>query len=350
MAAGKALATALLALAFCASTTSALELARGRMKLTLHEGMGRFSIAYQTDPAGGVYKPLLFEKDPRTSVTCLSAGGKVYRLGESKEFHETVERTSNGARFKWSSAFLSVTEEFTFLTDAIRIDLTLKNVSQKDLDVGVRSIFDTYLGEPSNVHFMTDKLAEMSHETTITSGEKPAYWVSPLVGDPGKLGLMRMLSGNGITPPDRVVFANWKRLYDASWGYETSAARNFNLMPYSVNDSAVSEYFDPRRIPRGSEWKITSVMGKYVPSGIEAGSAIASEDKAPPPQAVIPPKAAADSATAHADLQTVDAIISEIDAGIASAASVTEEQLAALSKKMAELKSRSAGYAKGSGK
>ncbi len=351
MAVRKALMTALLAFAICAPLLGSLELVHGRIKLTLHEGIGRFSIAYQTDPAKDFYTPLLFDKDPRTSVTCLSVGNKVYRLGESAEFREEMERTAGGARFKWTSVLLVVIEEFSFVTDGIRIDLTIKNESPQDLEVGVRTLFDTYLGESSYVHFMTDRIPEVNRETTIKGSEKTAYWVSPLIGDSGKLGLMRMLSGNGVTTPDRVVFANWKRLNDASWGYETSASRNFNLMPYSVNDSAVSEYFDPKKVARGSELRIVSVMGKFDQSGIETGGAIAAQDKSPPPQAVIPPKAVQDPATAvRADLQTVDRLISDIDSGIASAGSITEEQIAVLSKMLAELKKRSAGYAKGSGK
>jgi hypothetical protein len=341
----------LLAFALCASTLDALEIARGRMKLTLYEGIGRFSISYLADESTGLYKPLLFAKDPRTSVTSLSVGDRVYRRGESGDFHQEMERTPGGALFKWTSQSLEVTQEFSLLADAIRIELTIRNTAQKDLEVGVRTLFDTLLGEPSGVHFMTDKIPEIDRETTLTAGQKPAYWVSPLVGDPGKLGLMTMLSGSGITPPDRVVFANWKRLYDAAWEYETSPSRDFNLMPYSVNDSAVCEYFDPRKIAAGSEWRIETVMGKYAPSGIGTGSAIAAEDLAPPPQAVIPPIRVSDpSKSAGDDLRTVDEILAEIDAGVFSVGSVTERQLNFLAMRLSELKNRSAARAKGAGK
>ena len=95
----------------------------------------------------------------------------------------------------------------------------------------------------------------------MSGGSRPAFWVSPLVGDPQDFGLMVMCSGAGITVPDKIVFANWKRLSDASWIYDASTSRNFSMLPYSVNDSAACEYFDPRPLPRGAESTITMAHG-----------------------------------------------------------------------------------------
>ena len=71
--------------------------------------------------------------------------------------------------------------------------------------------------------------------------------------------------GAGDHPADRIVFANWKRLSDASWSYETSASRDFSLQPYSVNDSAVSQYYDPRLLAPGAQATVTIVLGKFSP-------------------------------------------------------------------------------------
>ena len=241
------------ALALCGVSLWALDLTQGRVKLTLHEGIGRFTLSYLTDLKGTSYKPLLVANDPRTTILSLAVGNKVYRMGEGTEFREAVEKTGDGASFVWTSPFMVVREEFSFvssagspLPDGIRMELTVKNTSDQDLGVGVRYLFDTSLGEASYVHFRTDKIAEISREQTLSRQDRAAYWVSPLVGDPEALGLMSMLSGPGITPPDRVVFANWKRLSDAPWTYETSPTRTFSLLPYSVNDSAVCQYYDIR--------------------------------------------------------------------------------------------------------
>ena len=56
------------ALVLAAAPLGALDAADGRMRLTLIEGTGRFSISCQTKGSSGVYVPLLAAQDPRTTV------------------------------------------------------------------------------------------------------------------------------------------------------------------------------------------------------------------------------------------------------------------------------------------
>ena len=91
-------------------------------------------------------------------------GNKVTRLGEGSEFAQSVERTAEGARFIWKSSLLTVTESFSFVAsegsssaNGVRIDVEVKNTSRQTLMVGLRYLFDTYLGEASFLHFRTDR-------------------------------------------------------------------------------------------------------------------------------------------------------------------------------------------------
>ncbi len=357
MAARSRIFGAVAALVLLCPTLWSLDLKQGRMKLTLFEGLGRFSMAYLIDVKGGAYKALLSDKDPRTSFVSLAIGNKVYRLGESSEFRGSVERTDGGARFVWTSPMLRVTEDFSFvssagspLADGVRIDLVLKNVSQQSLTVGVRYLFDTSLGEPSYVHFRTDKIPEISRELTLAKDDRALSWISPLVGDPEQFGLMCMLSGEGISVPDRVVFANWKRLSDASWGYETSGTRNFNLLPYSVNDSAVSHYFDPRPLDQGAEWRVVTVMGRSAPEGfsiLPASARGARDLSAALKQALDASKNIPDKElAARADLNAINTLLESIDAKLASGQPVTDDELALMTQALTELKRRIASYQK----
>ena len=142
-----------------------LDLADGRIKLTLYEGIGRFSISCLTKGQNGIAVPLLAAQDPRTTTLSVVVGNKIYRMGESSGFPEKVEKIPGGGRITWKSSFLQVTETFTFIassaspvTDGVRIDIGLKNVSERDANIGVRYLFDTYLGESKFVHFRTDTL------------------------------------------------------------------------------------------------------------------------------------------------------------------------------------------------
>jgi hypothetical protein len=327
-------------LAVVAPGLGALDLVDGRMKLTLHEDNGRFSLSCLLGGKEGVYVPMIASQDPRTTILSVVVGNKVFVMGENAEFSQTVEKTGSGARFIWRSVALQVTETFTFVassdspvSNGVRIDIALKNVSQQDIVAGVRYLFDTYLGEASFVHFRTDTLTQLTNELSLSGSSRPPFWVSPLAGDPQDFGLMVMSSGSGITTPDRIIFANWKRLSDASWIYDTSASRNFSLLPYSVNDSAACEYFDPRPLPRGAEMTVTLVMGQYSRSGFTAGAAALAQSLT-----------AAEGRGVRADLSIVNGILAQIDAGI-SAGTLSDEELAKLESALKELESRAARYA-----
>lgn len=340
------------ALLLAAWTAGAMDIGEGRMKLVLHEGIGRFSLSYLSNPKENVYTPLLTTEDPRTSVLSLVVGNRIFRLGESSEFRESSEKTGKGARFLWTSSQLTVTEEFSFLAskgsplaNGIRIDLSIRNNTEQDLDVGARYLWDTWLGE-KGTHFRTDTTAEISKELSLTRTDKATFWVSPLPGDPEQVGLQRMLAGEGISAPDKVVFANWKRLNDASWAFETSAARNFNLMPYSVNDSAVCEYFDPQTIAKGMERKITIVMGCYSGAGFTLKSVSGDSDLGTMlQQSMSVTKDIQDPLiSARADLATINRLLLELDRKIAAGEALSEEESGLMEAAIKELKERSSRY------
>ena len=349
--AGSLLALLLLAVALPAST---LELSQGRIKLTLVEGAGRFSVSYLT--AAGSYVPLLSPQDPRTTMLSIVLNSSIFRMGDSTGFTETVEKTGTGAQFVWKSDFLTVTEGFSFISsigataaDGIRIDLTLKNTSRQDFTAGVRYLFDTWLGETGPTPFATDTLPVIKRETTLSGRSLPRWWVSPLAGDPEQLGLQCMVTEDGITQPDRIVFANWKRLSDAAWAYDSSSARDFSLLPYSKNDSAVAQYYAARPLGQGSQFTVTIVLGKFNPAGFPATTAVASGDFA---GAVQHSLAAGESAgggapAMRADLGTVNTILSRVDAALApGGADITESELTVMESAIRDLKARASTYGK----
>jgi hypothetical protein len=374
------------ALVAIAVPLGALEVTNGMVKLTLHEGIGRFSLAGLGQATGASFTPLLVAQDPRSSMVSILVSDRVIRLGESSDYLEAVEKTATGARFTWTSKQLVVTETFSFIgapgsdvASGVRIDLQVKNVSEQDLTVAVRYLFDTWLGEASSVHFRTDTVAGLTRELTVTKDERPAYWVSPLADNAEGFGLQCMLSGEGVTVPDRVVFANWKRLSDSAWSYTTSAARTFSQAPYSMNDSAVGQYYDPQPILRGESITVTLALGRASPAGLTlqtaATTVAAAETPAPATAAETPAveapavEAPAETAVAEApaveapaeptpapdpvteartNLASINELLRTIDRLLADGSAITAEELAALEQSIAALKERSALYGTGS--
>jgi hypothetical protein len=356
--ASRMLVAALFIAACAAPVAGALDVSDGRIKLSLLEASGRFSLSGQAKGANGAFVPLLAYQDPRTTVLSIVVGNKVYRMGESSDFSQKAERTAGGARFVWKSAFLQVTETFTFIasdgspvTNGVQIDIAMKNLSDQEQKAGVRCLFDTYLGESSFIQFRTDSLSQMAHEMALTPADQAAYWVSPLSGDPDDFGLQVMTAGAGVTVPDRVVFANWKRLSDSSWSFESSPTRNFSQLPYSVNDSAACQYYNPRSLPRDGTLTVTLALGIYARTGFAATASTVQGFTQDVQKSLNAGKSAADAAGAvRADLATVNRILAQLDQAAAAGTPPTGEELALMEAALKDLKARAAGYDQTTGK
>jgi hypothetical protein len=254
------------------SAVNAQEITEGRIKLSFFEDLGRFTAYFREDLSEDTYKALFLDEDPRTSYLSILLDNRIYRMGESNEFTTRFSRTTAGAQFVFTSSRLKITQSFSFirssgsqLSDGFAMTITIENISESSLNVGLKYLIDTYLGEDEGIHFTVQDdeilLRETEYKTTV-----PSSWVSP-TGKSLESGFQGMLSGSGITVPDRIVFANWKRLDDSSWNFDVNTNRNFNLLPYSINDSAVAMYYEPETLQSGESKSIVLAFGAYSPNG-----------------------------------------------------------------------------------
>ncbi|HUX50135.1 MAG TPA: hypothetical protein VMW73_05020 [Spirochaetia bacterium] len=256
---------------------SALELKAGRLKLDLFENTGRFSLSYLENPQANQYVPLFFSDDPRTSGLSILQDDSLYRMGDSSNFKMSLAKADNGASFVWTSPKLAVTQEFQFirsqdssLVNGLLITVTIKNTGTQPTTVGARYIIDTTLGEHSAAHFRTKAEGPITHEASVVPSAADPYVLSEASAT-ADMGLEIMLSGAGLTVPDKVVLANWKRLNESPWQFDVNASRDFNLLPYSINDSAIAIYYNPLSLPAGGERTIVTAIGNKSSAGFTAG-------------------------------------------------------------------------------
>lgn len=336
----------------------ALELKEGRIKLVLHEAYGRFSLEYLADVSKDRYVPLLVDTDPRTTALSVLIGNTVYRMGDGSQFTQELFRTSRSAGFLWESSALTVKQEFFFirsqgslLSDGIGVTVTVTNKTEGPRAIGVRYLFDTYLGEKQRTHFYTDLHPLLSAETEI-AGNSITYLVSQdRVAKTD--GIQIMTRADGVTVPDRIVFGNWKRLSDSPWEYSVSAGRSFSLLPYSINDSAVALYYNPEPLAAGVSRAVTLFMGRSSGAGFgatpERAETPASEMKtltdvfeAAVNRDVVKTAAGTDAVTA--ELFAVDDLIAQIDRKLTSGEPVLTEELAVYRKILETLLERKQNY------
>jgi len=255
------------------------DITEGKIKLSIDEKQGTYTPYYLDDINTGKYIPLLFEKDPETTILSIIVDNKIYKMGNTSIFSNEFFTTPTGGKIVWTSTVLKVTERFSFLkskgsslSDGYKITVTMENSSDNTSYIGIAYLFDTFLGEDQNSHFFLDTGAKITSEDSY-SRNFPAYWVSPSK-DSTVPGLQGMVRGPGITVPSKIIFANWKRLKDNLWNYTVKKSRNFNLIPYSINDSAVAFIYDPIRIESKSERTIVLAMGGFSNSSFSASESI----------------------------------------------------------------------------
>jgi len=341
---------------------SGLTLEQGRIKLILHEDNGRFSIYYLKDIEEEEYISLLFERDPRTSSTGILLNNRVYTLGSSNAFSQKISKTSEGAQFIWSSSQLEIRQTFSFiksspnsLADGVRIDTTVTNSSESIQSVGIHHLFDTYLGEKQDAQFITSDDQQLEGETGF-SLQPPRYWISPVgstdEGTAGSFeGFISMLKGSGITLPDKVVFSNWKRLSENLWNLQVQRNRNFNLLPYSINDSAVCQFYDPIKLSSGGTRTITAVVGAFTGSPLRIGSTATNqseEESQASLERLLSSTREGDSQgvkeMVREDLISVNDVISQINSLLSFPEDITEEKIAVLERALKNLREKQKQY------
>ncbi|HDQ14158.1 MAG TPA: hypothetical protein ENN41_05010 [Sediminispirochaeta sp.] len=331
-----------------------LSIQQGRVKVVLHENSGRFSVYYLEDIQRDRYVSLLFERDPRTSESGLLMNNRILTLGKSSEFSQRIEKTVDGAKFVWTSPQLEVEQKFSFaksdpnsLAEGIRIETKIKNISEQQQSVGFHLLLDTYLGEKGDVHFRTsnDEVLEREREFRL---DMPLYWLSP-TKDMSFEGLHSVLKGQGVTIPDRLVFSNWKRLSENLWNLQTQSRRNFNLLPYSINDSAVAQFYDPMRLPSGGQREITALMGAYngSPLRITAGGTEGRGEEAAESRQDMEGLSMDDlRELAREDLIAVDDIIASIDSLLSFPENIEQDKIELIKRDLRRLDEKREQYTK----
>jgi hypothetical protein len=323
----------------------AADFTSGRVRLTLHKDTGRFSLYYMPDPGDEKFEPLFVTQDPRTTFFSLISNDKTYRLGESAAFRFRLEEDGPNPSIVFESSFLRVYEEFTFiktagssLANGVQITLSLENLSPQQVSLGLRFLVDTNLGEGiyGVSPLLTDK-RPIDSETLITLNENDRWWISRN----DKLSLMGSISAGVERRPDLVHFANWKRLNEAPWKISGSPGRNFNYLPYSIGDSAVCYYYEPRPLSRGEIFRYTILLAAEDENGF-VPFADAGKNVSPPSEKTVPLPADIPfpPGSKEADLALLKELITRIDQYMAGEIDITEEELANMETVVTRLKAR----------
>ncbi|HTH13148.1 MAG TPA: hypothetical protein VMB23_02050 [Spirochaetia bacterium] len=304
----------------------ALEVQRGKLKLVINDRTGRYTVWGAEDQVKPVWTPLFLAEDPTTSKWKLQVADKTLVLGDDPSFTTATEATQTGAKVTWTSKTLVVTLTFDFLlsassavADGLKLDLVAVNVADSTVRLGVRWLLDTNLGEKKD-HFKLSTGDVVNSETKL-EGNFPDFWASNSPTD-DQLGLL-VMAGKVSTVPLRIVFSNWKRLDDAPWDPIFKQGRDFNLLPYSFNDSAVAQLYETQDLAAGASREIVVALG-LKSAGTLVGSRVGSAN---PLDDLLKKNQNPALGAVDQDLASLDTLMAQLDAKLADPARVTPEDL-----------------------
>ena len=150
----------------------------------------------------------------------------------------------------------------TRVKDSALIEYEITNKTKLTATVGIRLMVDTKLGSNDGAPFRIGSRA-VTGEILVPKSELLPYWqtfdslTSPTVIAQGTLDSPE----DGLTPPDRLILANWGTLADNPWEPDYQEGRSFVRTGEEEKDTALAMYWEPVTLRPGQSKRIRTVYG-----------------------------------------------------------------------------------------
>ncbi|MBF9016071.1 MULTISPECIES: hypothetical protein [unclassified Oceanispirochaeta] len=316
---------------------SALELKDNSSKVLFDEKDAVWSLYYNYD---GKMLPLFEDRDSRTSYMNIVIDNRTYRLQKNSFFNQHTESNNGYVVAHWSNNILHVTQtvKVDHQIKGFSVTVTVRNLSKNYLSVGLKNLVDTH-NNSDGPDFTVNGNLPVNSEREWTAAEVPDYWATFPNSESGSQMTYTTL---GDRKPDRIIFANWKRLNDSDWDFNLREGRDFSLLPYSINDSAAGIFYNAVSIPPGTEISIQyaltaggPVLGKR--SSASTAAVAGSSDTLDGKQIIL-------NYALGYDLDLIDKIIDEINSLLKTADPVYNSQIEYYENELEKLKQKLSHY------
>jgi hypothetical protein len=230
------------------------------------EGGGRFTVGtMKGDPDSTLddYKKLLYgHPSPWSSFTTFRVNGSDVLLGSGGQWTDPphFDATAKGLVGTWVYGSLRVRQTLTLVQAngnpaIVRINYQVENTGTTTQQVGTRVMLDTQLGYNDGAPFRVLGQGNITTETEFLGAAVPDNFIVVDSLQSPQIAAQGIVSTAGERTPDRLVFANWYRLYSTAW--------NFTVQPgYSLTgDSGVGYYWNPVALAPGETMELSTRYG-----------------------------------------------------------------------------------------
>ncbi|MCK9170052.1 MAG: hypothetical protein M0P01_06515 [Treponema sp.] len=290
------------------STGASVKCESGKIKLILRGNLGTWQL-YAVNKEGGSY-PLFVDYDEFASTYFLLRAGKTeYKLNESNGIESVAAKTAAGGSLLYTiPKAADVSVEFTFMKttpdcddDMIQIRITVTNRKTRTDMFALKGVFDTFLGEKTDIHFSTSRTKAVNSEAQFRT-MKNEKWI---LSQGGGYGVQLLLDGGDITPPSLVTLGNKDIISLPLWEPVASTARSFdNVMSY--NNSAVAVNWEKFELKPAQSLSVVFYIAVSADDETPAGAVYLASFAGTAPESAVPAPESAVKQAATAAKTTPD--------------------------------------------
>ncbi len=262
----------LLLLVFSSQISLSATLQNRLLLVDIDDGTGRIFLSTlegHDDITGDEKTNLLFYDNPPTSYTLIYVDDDIFFFGgEGGELTKIPVTIDDSVEAVWQNELVLVRQEVRFVPrmdsgveDGILITYSVENKSDRKREIGMRQLFDTWLGEQSGSHFVLSNGEKLDLETRLEGVDVPRSWESMRLVEDNPVVIRGVLRGELVSTPEKVVFANYRSLRRHPFDYRVSRKMGFDNLPYSKNDSAVALYYGPVALWPGDAHEFNMILG-----------------------------------------------------------------------------------------
>ncbi|MBP7552423.1 MAG: hypothetical protein KA885_03275 [Spirochaetes bacterium] len=194
--------------------------------------------------------PLLAEDFPPSTYFKFYINKDLVPFGKGGKGRKSeISKVGNDLQYFWSNDVIKIVIVYTLLSsidkkpaDTLLVRMNIENLSDDKYFVGILFCIDTLLGETKRKHFLLNGSTLLNKEAEYKKNIPFTYINS--YSETLKMGINILFDERYIDKPDRIYFTNWKKGFTDE-KYKVKPGVDFDLKPYSLNDSAVFiEYED----------------------------------------------------------------------------------------------------------
>lgn len=255
--------------AFAAGKTEKSELQAGNLKVVFYKQSGSFCLYRLSEVGKDNWVPLYDDRAlASTNGYSILVGNKVYSAKRKLGKKLTVENTGSQIVVNYQlTKDMMLKQRFYFSTEkygtsgrVLCIETSFENTVGYPIDVALKAVFDTNLGEKKRVSLYTDAQSIMS-ETHIDVAASRANYIVSANSISACVFFIRS-ENQQVAVPKEIFVANWDYLQSMKWIPASIEGRAFSTRYYN-NDSALLFVWDLKRIGLNETYTITNCIGYY---------------------------------------------------------------------------------------